>query len=130
MDPAKELVEILVNKERMEQNSKYGEFIVQTNEIQFYLVLLVLYRAPWVGKNFKKLLERSTFDNLINYFTLTAQTRVERSLTITLKNYKDSRNALAHKIFTNEKLTVKECENSIELGHELLRTMKNIMVKE
>lgn len=93
--------------------------------MQLYLIFWILCRAPRVGKKLEKqLLEEYTFGNLINYATPMAHTWTEISLVNALIEYKNSRNKLAHKMFTDDELTVGECAMSIKLGHEILEMIK------
>jgi hypothetical protein len=117
----------MVESQLAVENSKYGQFIIQTNEVQFYLNLVVLLRTYAPNKKIRDYLERLELGNLIGCFRICTKNPTELALADALNNYKDSRNALAHKMFTNRKLTVKECELSIELGKELLIGLKRII---
>ena len=122
-DPKRELVEILTNRERVHQNSKYGELIIQSNEIQFLLMGLILFRSYRMDKDLKKYLEGLTLGSLINIFRVCAKSSFEVVMFGSLVEYNKSRNALAHKMFTKKKLTKKACESSIELGEKLLEIL-------
>ncbi len=121
------LAERMAERQRIHENSKYGQLIIQTNEVQFYLPLLILLRSYAPNKKLREYLERLELGNLINCFRFCVKNPVELALVDVLNKYKDSRNALAHKMFTAQKLTVKECELSIELGNELLIELKKMV---
>jgi len=112
---------------RILRDSKYGQFIIQTNEVQVYLYCLILLRAPFIRKEFVNRLERITLGNLINYFRICVKNSVEASLVDDLEIYNNKRNALAHKMYTNKKLTEKDCESSIKLGEKLLTELRKII---
>ena len=118
------LIEMIVERNRISENAKYGEFIIQTNEVQFYLVVAIVLR---IYKPTKKLIDNlygSTLGKLIFYFRILAKNSTDLVLIDALNRYKDSRDALAHKMFSSKKLTTKECELSIDLGKELLMKLK------
>lgn len=104
------------------ENSKYGQFIIQTNEVQLLLILLILQRVNLPDKKLSGFLEAGTLGNLINYFRVCARLN-ELPLIKSLELYNQSRNALAHKMYTKKRLTVKECELSIELGAEIITAL-------
>lgn len=108
--------------------SKYGQFIIQTNEVQLLLVFLILLKAL-PSRELKYYLERSTLGNLINSFRICANSS-ELCLIRPLEKYNAARNALAHKMYSKKKLTEKECELSIELGEEILEVLTLVLGKE
>lgn len=120
----------MVEQERINENSKYGQFIIQTSEVQLYLGLLIFLRSPISNKKLKKYLERLQMGNLIGCFRICVKNPFESSLVDSLENYKDSRNTLAHKMFSDQKLTPKECKLSIELGDALLEALKKLLKDE
>lgn len=105
---------------QIRDNSKYGEFILQTNEVQFFLVKLIFLRSFNPSNSFERDLERLQLGPLISYLNVCAQTELDLNLLAQLKDYKDKRDALAHKMFTAQKLTVSECENAIKLGGKII----------
>lgn len=120
----KKIIERLILNQRKNENSKYGEFIIQTNKVQFYLVLLILTKAIRPNKKLKNNLERLELGHLIGYFRVCAKSSDEVALIQSLEKYKDSRNALAHRMFIKDKkLTIRECELSIQLGEEILKVI-------
>lgn len=123
------IVKILMESQHMMDNSKYGEFIIQTNEVQFYLVGLVFLRAYKFNEKLLKHLEGLTFGRLIEIFRFCLRTQTESELLEPLKKYNESRNALAHRMFTKGKLTMKECELSLNLGRVILEAMTDIYKK-
>ncbi len=122
----KKFVQFIIKNQRIRDNSKYGEFIIQTNEVQLWLSFIILIRTTHRTKQLKNNLENAEFGKLIGYFLVCLKT-TDLNLLKTLNTYKTDRNALAHKMFTNKKLTVKQCEKAIELGNELLKLLKNMV---
>lgn len=117
----------MFENDRVRKNSKYGEFIIQTNEVQKILTILILLRTFKPYKKFKKYLERITLGNLINNFRICVKNSEELLLVKSLELYNESRNALAHKMFTKDELTEKECKLSIELGEEILGGLRDLL---
>lgn len=118
------LIEMIVERNRISENAKYGEFIIQTNEVQFYLVVAIVLRTYKPTKKLIDNLYESTLGKLIFYFCILAKNPTDLVLIDALNRYKASRDALAHKMFSSKKLTTKECEISIDLGKELLMKLK------
>lgn len=121
----KKLVERESNQRDIHRNSKYGKFIIQTNEIQFYLSTLILLRTTQ-DKKISKYLEGLTFGNLINCFRICAKNPIELAFADCLDLYNRSRNALAHKMYSQKKLTEIDCETSIKLGEKFLIKLKEM----
>jgi hypothetical protein len=126
----KDFVEDMVHAQQNFDNQKYGEFIIQTNRVQFYLTLLIQLRCFVVDDEFRKHLERSQFGQLIGYFNVCARDSSELKTVEGLRIYNESRNALAHKMFTDKKLSTKECVASIEVGDSLIRYLIILIDKE
>ncbi len=126
----KRIVEAMMAQQRIVRNSKYGEFIIQSNEIQFYLVFFIKLTATKINKKFSKDIESSTLGTLISYFQLCIKTDDEKLLIGGLLKYNESRNSLAHKMFTNKRLTESECKVSIELGDMLLIMLKELIAQK
>ena len=122
-----ELVERRSEKMRIHRDSKYGQFIIQTNEVQRYLTVLILKRTVLCSKKFFNYLDSSTFGNLVNSFMICVQDSTELTLVNDLGLYVSKRNALAHKMYTNNRLTEIECEASLRLGEELLAKLKELI---
>lgn len=112
---------------RIYRNSKYGQFIIQTNEVQFYLTQLILLRTVLCSKKLRKYLEESTFGSLINCFRVCVKNSSELSLSDDMESYNKSRNALAHKMYTKKKLTEADCESSIKLGEKIIAELKFLL---
>ena len=121
------LVKRMLEQKRILRDSKYGQFIIQTNEVQFYLTSLILLRTILPSKKLRQYLERLTLGNLINCFRICVRSSNELSLTDFLESYNEKRNALAHKMYTNKKLTETDCESSIKLGEKLLTELKSLI---
>ena len=123
----KELVRGIIEQQRINENSKYGEFIIQANEIQFYLVTLIWLRSFFPINKLEERLERLEFGNLIICFRICIRNRAELVVYNSLNDYKDKRNKLAHKMFTDKKLTIKECELAIKFGKKLIVELKKLI---
>ncbi len=121
----RQIAEKMTIGQQMLENSKYGEFIIQTNKVQMYLTLLVFQRASFPSKKLLRYLERLQLGNLIEYFGINAPSS-EANLLNGLRNYKDSRDALAHQMYTDKKLTARECEISLKLGQFILEYIRSV----
>lgn len=124
------IIETMISQQRIVRNSKYGEFIIQSNEVQFYLVFFIKLTATKINKKLSKDVEGSTLGTLINYFQLCIKTEDEKLLIGGLLKYNESRNSLAHKMFTDKMLTERECNVSIELGDTLLTILKELIAQK
>ncbi len=113
-------IEQVLAQKRIELDSKYGKFIIQTNEVQSYLVALIKLRTFSQDKKFHSDLERIQLGPLVGYFTVLARSELELEILEKLKRYKDYRDALAHKMFTDKKLTPEECDEALSIGEELI----------
>lgn len=131
MNRAKEkFIKLMVERNRIQENSKYGQFIIQTNEVQFYLTYIIFSRVLVPTKIFIKYLQGLTLGSLINYFRMCLRNSFELGLADSLGEYNKDRNTLAHKMFSNKKLTPKECELSIVLGDKLLKALIKLFTDE
>lgn len=117
----------MVEHNRIVENSKYGKFIIQTNEVQLLLILFILLKTTSPRKELKEYLEKSTLGNLIYSFNICAKSSGELSLINSLESYNISRNALAHKMYSKKKLTLKDCELAINLGEEILKKINALL---
>ncbi|MFA6077326.1 MAG: hypothetical protein WC735_04620 [Candidatus Paceibacterota bacterium] len=126
----KEVVRRMVERTIEKENSKYGKFIIQTNEVQLCLVSLIHLRSFYPVESLEEQLERLELGNLITCFRICVKNIPELALVDSLKSYKDKRNKLAHKMFTDKKLTTKECESAIELGNKLIDELKKLVMGE
>lgn len=107
------------------ESQKYGEFIKQTNEVQYLLALVILRQSTFVDDDYVDWLsEKAGLGTLINLYRASAKHSVSSfALFKQLKQYKKDRDRLAHKMFTPKKLTPTECETSIHLGDKILKTL-------
>ena len=121
------LVERWDKQTRILRDSKYGQFVIQTNEVQLHLISLIFLRTTLPSKKLKQYLERLTLGNLINCFRICVKNSVELSLTDDLETYNEKRNTLVHKMYTNKKLTETDCKLSIKLGEKLLTKLKSLI---
>lgn len=114
-----------IEEVHIHRNSKYGEFIIQTNEVQLRLSALILLRTTQDEK-ISKYLEGLTLGNLINCFRICAKNPIELAFADCLDLYNRSRNALAHKMYSKKELTETDCETSIKLGEKFLIKLKEM----
>lgn len=125
----KKYIEQVLKENQIRDNATYGEFILQTNKVQYYLVKLIFLRSFDPSKTFEKYLERSQLGQLISYLNICAQTELDMDLVSKITGYKDKRDALAHKMFTSKKLTIIECKQAISQGDAiieyLIKSLKN-----
>ncbi len=123
--------DIFIERERGRINSKYGEFIVQTNEVHFWLSLLILTRSHIPNKKFLDYLLSLTLGSLIGHFRVCAKNNIpETNLLGYLDKYKKYRDRLAHKMISPKKLTEKECNQAIKLGKKLWAELNALAKKE
>jgi hypothetical protein len=125
----KELARRMVNARKNFENQRYGEFIIQTNSIQFYLSNLILLRSGILNKDYKNSVEGSTLGQLITLFCACGK-KEEGILMPKLKEYQEKRNKLAHKMHTLKKLTVNDCEQAIEEGKKLEKALDCLLKNE
>ncbi len=125
------LIETLVQQERLRENSKYGELILQTNEVQFYVSTVVILKCSLPDKSYEDYLyEGAELGTLINLFNASSRD-IENSYNIIckLREYNRQRNRLAHKMNSNRRLTFDECKKTIADGEEILKDLKGILKK-
>lgn len=118
------IVKRLVKQEEIKTNSKYGKFIIQTNKVQWLLGLLILSRSLNPNDKQKKYLEDLTLGVLISTYKLFAyNTSSEDKLIVSLVKYNKARIAVAHKMFTDEKLTPGMCVSATKLGDKIIKDL-------
>ena len=120
------MAESMVRGRKNMENAKYGEFVIQTNEVQYFLALAVLMRSSFVDNEYKNwLFDRAELGTLIGLFRVCARlTPSMYALFMQLQQYKKDRNRLAHKMFLSKtRLTPAECEKAIALGQEILKKL-------
>lgn len=125
------LIKIFISAKKAEENRKFGEFIVQSNRIQFYLSTLLLFRSSFADKKYIEYIENTLFSNLIHLFCACAKKETGEALLIPrLRKYNDERNRLAHKMYTTKKLTKEECQKAIKGGEQILKGFDFLIKKE
>lgn len=130
-DITKKLVQSMVAAKKRAENQKFGEFIIQTNKIQFYLSQLVILRSSYADKEYMDYIERIQFGPLIALFCACAKRETGETILIPeLRKYQEKRNRLAHKMFTAKKLTKEECEKTIIEGEKILKGINLSMDEE
>jgi hypothetical protein len=127
----KKIVDRMVKAKENFKNQKYGEFIIQTNNIQFYLLNLILLRSGFLDNDYKNYVERATLGQLIFLFCACINKNTKEILLIPkLKEYQEKRNKLAHKMYTLKKLTMPECEQAIKDGEKLEKALDFLLKNE
>ncbi|MDD3607736.1 MAG: hypothetical protein PHQ20_02980 [Candidatus Moranbacteria bacterium] len=130
-DIKQKLAKSIIAGRKREENKKFGEFIVQSNEIQFYLSNLLLFRSSYPDKKYREDIERVQFGSLINLFCACAKRETGEAVLIPkLREYIKQRNKLAHKMYTVNKLTKKDCEIALSEGEKILKGLNILMDKE
>jgi hypothetical protein len=122
-----ELINIFNTQELTYDNAKYGEFLIQTNKLKWYLALVIIMKLSRTTKEIKRHLERLSLGSLIKLFDENARTAPEIEILGSLKIYKDSRDFLAQKMFTTDKINIKECEIALQLGSLIIFSLENIL---
>ncbi|MDO8493422.1 MAG: hypothetical protein Q7S19_02650 [bacterium] len=117
----KRIIDQIDERNKIFETTNYGKLILQSNSVQYYLIKLIILRSFSHNNEFEKDLERLPFGALVGYLNVCAQTTKDLEQINQLKNYKDKRDALAHKMFTAKKLTPKECELAIQLGDKIIK---------
>jgi len=115
--------DLIKGQENIIKNQKYGELIIQTNLIQASLISFIIYFFKAADKEFKEHLERAGLGTLIDYFAICLD-EPSSSIMKELKDYKKYRDRLAHKMFTEKKLSKDECELALELGNKIRELLK------
>lgn len=128
IETKRKIVKRLVKEKELKINSEYGKFIIQTNEVQWLLGLQILSRSLNPKDELKNDLEKLTLGALINTFRICAHASEEKVIKL-LIGYNKARNALAHKMFTDEKLTPRECVSATRKGDQIIRYLKKSMRK-
>lgn len=117
---AKSIIQGQINYE----NQKYGEFIKQTNEVQTILTVVIIMRSSIPDKSYTDNLYTKELGGLINLFQACApRTPFAYALFLKLKKYQNDRNRLAHKMFSDKKLTPAECDEAISSGEYILDSL-------
>lgn len=130
-DIKRKLAKSIIAGRKGEENKKFGEFIIQSNEIQFYLSNLLLFRSSYPDKKYRENIERAQFGNLIDLFCACAKAKTYEFILIPkLRMYISKRNRLAHKMYTADKLTKEDCEVAIKEGEKILKGLNILMDKE
>lgn len=117
------IVELIIKQKEENQNIKYGEFIIQTNLIQAFLARYIVCTSKYYDKDFSDKISALGLGELILCLKICANVRLQ-SIVKDLDQYNKYRVKLAHKMFTNKKLTENDCEKAIETGEKILKILK------
>jgi hypothetical protein len=113
------------------QSRKFGDFIIQSNKIQFYLSNLILLRSSYPDKKYQDMLESVMMGQLIDLFCACARKdNGENVLIPKLRRYKTIRNRFAHKIHTYSDLSDQELQVAVTLGNEIFKFLILILDRE
>ncbi len=123
------LIEKYAEQQVIHENSKYGELIIQTNDVQFHLSTIVIMKSGFPDDDFQDYIYNSAeLGTLINLFNACSKDLlVTEHLVPKLRQYNKRRNQLAHKMKSNKRLTLMECGKTIKEGDEILGTLKLII---
>lgn len=121
----RKIVAQMVAHQMIRENSKYGELVIQTNEIQVALSYLIFSRSGLPDDDFRVyVFERATLGQLVVIFPLIGiLNQEEKNLLRQLKEYNKIRNRLAHKMSTEKRLTSSDCVAALRLGKALNDTL-------
>ncbi|OGI56979.1 hypothetical protein A2906_02955 [Candidatus Nomurabacteria bacterium RIFCSPLOWO2_01_FULL_37_25] len=114
------------------ENEIFGQFILQTNEVQTTLAITVLLHSSLRDKKYNESLIERTLGNLIFMFqACMKKTSETQKLLSMLKNYKTSRNKIAHKMYLSEKrLNQKDAEQAMKTGKDILKILNTLIDKK
>jgi hypothetical protein len=114
----KEMAEKMLGLQKGSENKKYGEFILQTNKVQYKLNTAIMLNSVCLDKKYCDQLLGLTMGSLITV----AQACIsfsEEDLEM-LRKYVEARNKLSHKMFTLKHLNVSECTKALESGEKII----------
>jgi hypothetical protein len=120
-------IDLLLKQKKQEDNSKFGEFILQTNEVQFYISVIIFFRTFNPTKQLLKDLQSLTLGQLIKSFRMCIRSETELALINNLEIYNQKRNTLAHKMFSHKRLSLTECKIQIEKGNKILSILSKLL---
>lgn len=119
-----EWIKVQLRNQRALENQKFGEFILQANNIQFYLSKLVILRSSFPDKEYLDKIESGTLGQIINLFCACAKKDTgEYVLIPKLRSHNKIRNKFAHKVLITTMPTNEELKRSITLGNEILKEL-------
>lgn len=125
------LIQAMVRNQQAKESQKFGEFIIQSNNIQFYLSNLVILRSSYPDKEYIEKIESGTLGQIINLFCACAKKETGEFILIPkLRKYNKIRNKFAHKIHSPAKLTKDELQNAVSIGNDILKFLILITDKE
>lgn len=127
----KEFVNKLVEMAKTDEHKKYGKLILQTNEVHWYLGMIIVVRSGAPDDDYQDYVYTGAeLGMLINLFNASSKgLLVAGHLISELKKYNRQRNRLAHKMFSTKKLTLTECEKTIQEGEKIVEMLK-VVLKE
>jgi len=120
----------MVDYKQIFENANYGKFIIQTNEVHFFLFVLILARTFSADKKFKDQLEGMPLGSVISHFRVCVRNVYEQLLLDKLYMYKSYRNDLAHKMLSERKLTKTKCTEAIFLGKDIINKLVELIKEE
>ena len=125
----KDLIKKLMTIAKEQEDAKFGKLIIQTNEVHYYLSCIVLINSALPDKDYEDyLFEASELGALINLFNAASKRLfMAGQLIPKLKKYNKNRNKLAHKMFSNKRLTEKECLGTLTEGEEIIKSLKMLI---
>jgi hypothetical protein len=124
----KEFIQVMVRNKRAMESQKFGDFIIQSNNIQSYLSNLVILRSSYPDKEYMDKIESGTLGQIINLFCACAKKETGEMILIPkLRKYCKIRNKFAHKIHAHEQFTKDELQNAVLLGKEVLKSLISIV---
>jgi hypothetical protein len=125
-------IKAMIAASKSEEHRKYGKLILQTNEVQFYLSLIISVRSASPHKDFcDYLYTGAELGALINLFNACSKSIQGAGYIVSkLRAYNQKRNRLAHKMYSVAKLTTDECVKATEEGDEIIKILKILLKGE
>jgi hypothetical protein len=121
----KEMARKMLGVQQGNENRKYGELILQTNEVQFKLATVIILNSFCPDKKYCEELLGMTSSPLI------ALTQACVKLSINdlsmLREYFKARNKLSHKMYTSKRLTISECTKVLADGEKILALLNKLI---
>ena len=124
----REMAEQMVLNMRSLEIRKFGSFMLQANKIQFYLSKLIILRSSYPDKEYIRIIESSTFGQVVNLFCACAKTDTGEFILIPkLRKHNKIRNKFAHRIMIDSMPSDADFKDAIALGNEILTSLIDIV---
>ncbi len=115
----------MLGAQKGNENKKYGELILQTNEVQSRLAAAIILNSSCPDKKYSERIIGMTMGSLITLAQACILLSI-RDLAL-LKEYKKDRDKLAHKMYTSNKLYPSDCIKVLSRGEEILALLEKVI---